>query len=44
MMRDISLAKTGATGERLYYKVQDLVHDEVLFEYCKYPKVIFLKQ
>ena len=40
MMKDISLAKKGATGEHLYYKVQDFVYDDVLFDYCKHPAVI----
>lgn len=39
MMKDVSLAKTGVTGERLYYKVQDFVYDDILFEYCKHPDV-----
>lgn len=39
MMKDISLAKTGATGEKLYFKVQDFVYDDVLFQYCQHPKV-----
>ncbi|KAI5716080.1 hypothetical protein M8J76_000656 [Diaphorina citri] len=30
MMKDISLAKTGAKGEYLYNKVQELVYDELL--------------
>jgi len=40
MMRDISLAKTGATGEILYYKVQDFVYDDILFQYCQHPEVL----
>ena len=39
MMRDISLAKLGVTGERLFNKAQDFVYDEVLFQYCLYPPV-----
>ena len=39
MMKDISLAKTGVTGERLYNKAQDFVYDEVLFQYCLLPQV-----
>lgn len=39
MMRDLSQAKKGATGERLYYKVQSFQSDDVLFTYCKHPKV-----
>ena len=41
-MKDISLAKSGAKGEKLYYKVQDLMFDDVLFEYCQHPAVIFI--
>lgn len=40
MMRDITLAKTGATGERLFNKAQDFVYDEVLFQYCLHPVVL----
>lgn len=40
MMRDVSLAKTGVTGERLYNKAQDFVYDDVLFQYCLHPRVI----
>ena len=39
MMKDISLARSGATGERLYYKAQNLVYDEVLYQYCLIPQV-----
>ena len=39
MMRDISLAKTNVSGERLYNKAQDFVYDEVLFQYCLHPRV-----
>ena len=41
-MKDISLAKTGVTGERLYNKAQDFVYDEVLFQYCLLPQVSLL--
>jgi len=39
LMKDLSLMKSGATGERLYYKIQDFMWDEVLYEYLSYPKV-----
>jgi len=39
MMKDVSLAKSGVTGEKLYYKVQDFVYDDVLFQYCQHKKV-----
>ena len=40
MMKDITLAKTGATGERLFNKAQDFVYDDILFQYCLHPAVI----
>jgi phytanoyl-CoA hydroxylase len=42
MMKDVSLLKTGATGERLYNKVQDFMWDEVLFEYISFPQASHL--
>jgi phytanoyl-CoA hydroxylase len=39
MMKDVSLMKKGAVGENLFYKVQDFVYDDVLFEYCRHPTV-----
>ena len=39
MMKDVSLTKSGVTGEKLYYKVQDFVYDDVLFQYCQHKKV-----
>ena len=39
MMKDISVAKTDASGERLFYKVQDFVYDDILWQYCKYQPV-----
>src|SRR5438874_621351 len=33
LMKDLSLMKTGATGERLYNKLQDFMWDEVLYEF-----------
>ena len=38
-MKDISLAKTGVTGEKLFNKAQDFVYDDVLFQYCQYKQV-----
>jgi len=40
MMKDISLAKTGVTGEKLFNKAQDFVYDDVLFQYCQYKQVL----
>ena len=39
LMKDISLAKTGAKGEFLYNKVQDIVYDEVFATYMFCPEV-----
>ena len=41
MMKDVSLAKTGVTGERLFNKAQDFVYDDVLFQFCLFPPVGF---
>lgn len=38
-MKDVSLAKTGAKGEFLYNKVQDIVHDDVFARYMFCPEV-----
>ncbi|XP_008484236.1 probable phytanoyl-CoA dioxygenase [Diaphorina citri] len=40
MMKDISLAKTGAKGEYLYNKVQELVYDEVFEKYTMHKKLL----
>lgn len=40
MMKDVSLVKSGVTGENLYYKVQDFVYDDVLFQYCQHPDIL----
>lgn len=40
MMKDVSLAKMGVTGQRLYNKAQDFVYDDVLFQYCVHPQVL----
>jgi len=40
LMKDVSLAKTGATGERLYNKIQDFMWDDVLFEYIASPELV----
>ena len=39
LMKDISLMKLGATGEKLYYKAQDFLYEDVLFQYCQHPEV-----
>ncbi len=41
LMKDISLAKTGAQGEYLYNKVQNIVYDDVFSQCMFYPKVSF---
>ena len=41
MMKDVSLVKSGVIGENLYYKVQDFVYDDVLFQYCQHPDASF---
>lgn len=43
MMKDISLAKTNATGEFLYNKVQDIAYDEVFSQYMFYPDVCIIE-
>jgi phytanoyl-CoA hydroxylase len=40
MMKDISLMKSGATGERLYNKLQDFMWDDVFFKYIASPEVV----
>lgn len=40
LMKDLSLMKTGATGERLYNKIQDFMWDEELYEFISYSEVI----
>jgi len=41
MMKDVALAKMkDVTGERLFNKAQDFVYDDVLFQYCLYPKIL----
>jgi len=40
LVKDISLAKAGATGERLYNKVQDFMWDEVLYDYCQSSEIV----
>lgn len=39
LMKDLSLMKSGATGERLYNKIQDFMWDEVLYEFISLPEV-----
>lgn len=40
LMKELSLMKTGAVGEHLYYKVQELFYDDVFWKYCAYPKLL----
>ena len=39
LMKEISLAKTTAAGQYLYYKLQDIAWDEVMSKYILHPKV-----
>jgi hypothetical protein len=39
LMKDISLAQTNATGQYLYYKLQDIAWDDILSKYILHPKV-----
>lgn len=39
LMKEPTLLKAGATGEHLYYKAQELLHDEVFAKYCELPEV-----
>jgi hypothetical protein len=39
LMKEISLAKTTAAGQYLYYKLQDIVWDDVMSKYFLHPKV-----
>ncbi|XP_066993380.2 phytanoyl-CoA dioxygenase, peroxisomal [Anabrus simplex] len=40
LMKDISLAKMGIKGERLYYKLQDIVWDDIFSKYILYPLIL----
>ncbi|KAK3919625.1 Phytanoyl-CoA dioxygenase, peroxisomal [Frankliniella fusca] len=40
LMKDVSLAKSGAKGEYLYNKVQDIVWEEVFSKYILHPKLL----
>lgn len=40
VMKEVSLAKTTAAGQYLYYKLQDIVWDDVMSKYFLHPKVI----
>lgn len=40
LMKDISLEKTNASGQYLYYKVQDIAWDDVFSKYILHPKVL----
>ena len=39
LMKEISLAKTTAAGQYLYYRLQDIVWDDVMSKYILHPKV-----
>jgi hypothetical protein len=39
LMKDLSLAKTGAVGERLYNKIQDFMWNDTLYDYISLPEV-----
>jgi len=39
LMKEISLAKTTAAGQHLYYRLQDIFWDEVMSKYILHPKV-----
>lgn len=39
LMKEMSLAKTGATGEYLCYKLQDILFDDIFLKYVAHPKV-----
>ena len=43
IVKDISMLKSGATGERLVNKIQDVMSDHVLSQYFTLPKVCALK-
>jgi len=40
MMKEMSLAKTNAAGQYLYYKLQDIVWDDVMSNYFLHPKIL----
>lgn len=40
LMREPTLLKAGATGENLYYKVQDILYDDTFALYTASPEVI----
>jgi len=42
LVKDLSLAKAGATGEHLYNKVQDFMWDDTLFGYCTLSQIVDL--
>lgn len=39
LMREPTLLKAGATGENLYYKVQDILYDDTFALYTASPEV-----
>jgi len=40
LMKEISLAKTTVAGQYLYYKLQDIVWDDVMSKYILHPKML----
>ncbi|KAE8745082.1 hypothetical protein FOCC_FOCC008258 [Frankliniella occidentalis] len=40
LMKDVSLSKTGAKGEYLFNKVQDIVWEDVFSKYILHPKLL----
>lgn len=40
LMKEISLAKTTATGQHLYYKLQDIAWDDVMSKYILHSKML----
>lgn len=42
VMKDVALEKSSPTqGEKAITKIQDFQYDDVLFEYCCLPQVLF---
>uniref|UniRef100_A0A1B6CEL6 phytanoyl-CoA dioxygenase n=1 Tax=Clastoptera arizonana TaxID=38151 RepID=A0A1B6CEL6_9HEMI len=40
LFKEMSLEKIGATGEHLYYKIQNIMFDEIFMEYLSHPKML----
>jgi len=40
LMKEMSLLKSGLTGQSIVYKLQDFVWDEDFFQYISYPKLM----